>query len=73
MKLYWINTDNNWAWTELMFADSSNNATHISGNDGYIEYTVADNTALQQLQKGGIIIQGGNLIPLMITVDNAGQ
>jgi len=71
MKLYWINTDNNWAWTELMFADSSNNATHISGNDGYIEYTVADNTALQQLQKGGIIIQGGNLIPLMIMQDNS--
>lgn len=69
MKLCWRDTDNNWAWSTLMEASASQNASHMSGNDGYIEYTVTE-TSLAQLQKAGIVVQGGNLIPLMITIDN---
>lgn len=69
IQLCWRDTDDEWKWKQLMYTDNYSSQDHISGNDGYIEYTVTE-TSLAQIQKAGIVVQGINLIPLMVTVDN---
>jgi len=72
-KLCWKDRNDGWQWKSLVEANAGQNASHISGNDGYIEYTVTDNTELEKVSMGGIVVQGVNFIPLMITVDNTGS
>lgn len=72
-KLCWKDRNDGWKWKSLVEANAGQNASHISGNDGYIEYTVTDNTELEKVSMAGIVVQGVNFIPLMITVDNTGS
>ena len=59
----------NWGWTKLIEANADANASHISGNGGYVEYQVTEE-ALEILKRGGLALHGKDYIALGVTVDN---